>query len=253
MRDALGAVQSVLVLGAGSDIAHAITQRLVDGRARTIVLAGRKPDEYAERAAELRKAGADVVDQVAFDALDLTSHPSFVDGVWEHHGDVDLALVAFGVLPDQDALDHDPEAAGVAAVTNYAGAVSVCTAVADRMSRQGHGTIVILSSVAGQRARKAMPVYGSSKAGLDAFAQGLSDRLHGTGVRVVIVRPGFVTTSMTAGQKAAPFSVDADTVADAVVRGLQLGSPVIWVPPILRWVFMVFRHLPSAVWRRMPF
>jgi decaprenylphospho-beta-D-erythro-pentofuranosid-2-ulose 2-reductase len=253
VRDAVGAVQSVLVLGAGSDIGRAVAGRLATGRARTFVLAGRHPAEYEAHAGELRAAGATVVDSVPFDAVDLASHAGFVDGVWEHHGDVDLALVAFGVLPDQDALDKDPEAAGTAAVTNYAGAVSVLTAVADRMTRQGHGTIVVLSSVAGQRARRSMPVYSSSKAGLDTFAQALGDRLRDTGVRVVIVRPGFVTTKMTAGEKPAPFSTNPETLADAVVRGLQLGSPVIWVPPLLRWVFMVFRHLPAAVWRRLPF
>jgi decaprenylphospho-beta-D-erythro-pentofuranosid-2-ulose 2-reductase len=131
--------------------------------------------------------------------------------------------------------------------------VSACTALADRMKRQGHGTIVVLSSVAGQRARRSMPVYASSKAGLDQFALALDDRLHGSGVRVMVVRPGFVRTKMTHGEREAPFATDADAVADAVARGLQTGARVVWVPPVLRWVFAVFRHLPAAVWRRMPF
>ena len=253
MRDALGAVQSVLVLGGGSDLATAITRRLVDGRARTVVLAGRQPAAYDAIADDLRSRGADTVEQAQFDALDTEAHGTFVDDVWKRQGDVDLALVAFGVLPDQAELDRDPAAAGRAAITNYAGAVSACTAVAARMLDQGHGTIVVLSSVAAQRARRGMPVYGSSKAGLDAFAQGLADRLHGSGVRVMIVRPGFVTTKMTAGHKPAPFSTGPDEVAEAVVRGLELGKPVVWVPPLLRWVFTVFRHLPGTVWRRMPF
>jgi decaprenylphospho-beta-D-erythro-pentofuranosid-2-ulose 2-reductase len=253
MRDAFGSVGSVLVLGAGSDIADANIRRLVDGRSRVVVLAGRRPEQYKPLADELRHAGADDVETVEFDALAYDSHASFVDETWGRHGDIDLALVAFGVLPDQDALDDDPAAAAQAAATNYTGAVSACTAVAARMRRQGHGTIVILSSVAGQRARRSMPVYGSSKAGVDQFALALDDRLHGTGVRVMVVRPGFVRTKMTEGEREAPFATDADAVADAVVRGLQTGARVVFVPPVLRWAFTVFRHLPAAVWRKMPF
>jgi decaprenylphospho-beta-D-erythro-pentofuranosid-2-ulose 2-reductase len=253
MRDALGAVQSVLVLGAGSDIAQAVARRLAARRATTFVLAGRRPDDYDPLADELRTAGATDVEQVEFDAADPESHAAFVDKVWAAHGDVDLALVAFGVLPNQEQLDDDPAAAAAVITSNYTGAVSASLAVAGRMRRQGHGTLVVLSSVAGQRARRSMPVYGSAKAGLDTFAQALSDRLHGTGVRVLIVRPGFVRTKMTRGVKEAPFAVEADAVADAVVRGLQLDAAVVWVPSFLRWVFVVFRHLPGALWRRMPF
>jgi decaprenylphospho-beta-D-erythro-pentofuranosid-2-ulose 2-reductase len=250
----VGEVQSVLVLGAGSDIARATLSRLVEGRTRSVVLAGRHPDEYEADAKVLRKAGA-TVETMAFDALDVADHQRVVAAAAEVLGDIDLVLVAFGVLGDQDVFDRDPAAGADAVSVNLTGAVSVGLAAATRLRAQGHGTLVLLSSVAGQRARRANPVYGASKAGADAFYQGLGDRLtaEGSGVRVVIVRPGFVRTKMTAGTKEAPFAVDADDVAEGIVRGLQTSADVVWVPPFLKWVFMVFRHLPRSVWRRLPF
>ena len=122
---------------------------------------------------------------------------------------------------------------------------------ARRLRAQGHGTLVVLSSVAAERARRANFVYGSSKAGLDAFCQGLGDSLVGTGVRVVVVRPGFVHTKMTAGHKPAPLSTTPDAVADVVVRGLEKGAETIWAPPPLRFVMSGMRHLPRPLWRRI--
>jgi decaprenylphospho-beta-D-erythro-pentofuranosid-2-ulose 2-reductase len=253
MRDALGNVQSVLVLGGGSDIAQATARKLVGRRATTVVLAGRTPSTYEPAVAELQAAGATTVEAVEFDALDTTAHVDFVDGVAKRFGDIDVVLLAFGVLGDQDEFDDDPAGAAEAAATNYAGAVSAGLAVAQHFREQGHGTLVVLSSVAGQRARRSNFVYGSSKAGLDAFAQGLGDHLVGSGARVMVVRPGFVTTKMTEGMKKAPFATDADAVADAIVAGIATGAETVWVPPVLRWVFAAFRLLPRAVWRRLPF
>jgi decaprenylphospho-beta-D-erythro-pentofuranosid-2-ulose 2-reductase len=130
--------------------------------------------------------------------------------------------------------------------------VSAGLAAARQLKAQGHGTLVVLSSVAGERVRRANFIYGSSKAGLDGFAQGLGDALAGSGARVMIVRPGFVRTKMTEGLPAAPLSATADAVADATVKGLAGGRAVVWVPALLRPVFMVFRHLPRVVWRKLP-
>ena len=120
------------------------------------------------------------------------------------------------------------------------------------MRSQGHGRIVVISSVAGERARKANFVYGSTKSGLDAFSQGLGDSLVGTGVGVTIVRPGFVVGRMTEGMDLAPFSTTPEAVAGAVIKGIESGAEVVYAPPVLRWVFAVMRQLPRAVWRRMP-
>ncbi len=251
MRDALGAVQSVLVLGGGSEIAGAIVDRLVGARCRTVVLAAREPDALDPTLDRLRAAGAATAEAVAFDALDPGSHQATIDAVFDRHGDIDMVIVAFGVLGDQATFDHDPVAAAEAASANYVGAVSASLVVADRFRRQGHGTLLVLSSVAGVRTRADNYVYGSTKAGLDAFAQGLGDALVGTGARVVVVRPGFVHTKMTEGRPPAPFSTTPDAVADAVMAGLAKGREVIWAPPVLVALFTVFRVLPRAVWRRV--
>lgn len=251
MRDALGGVQSVLVLGGGSEIAAATVAKLVEERCRTVVLAGRRPEALDPVAAELRAGGATTVDTVTFDALATDQHAKVIGEVFDTHDDIDVVLMAFGVLGDQAAFDQDPAAAAQAVAANYTGAVSSGLAVADRLRRQGHGTLAVLSSVAGERARKANFVYGSSKAGLDAFAQGLGDALVGTGARVMVVRPGFVHTRMTEGMDAAPFSTTPEAVADAIVEGLRKEKDTVWVPPILRWVFTGMRHLPRPIWRKV--
>lgn len=249
MKNALGAVQSALVLGAGSEIAQVTTRRLVAGGCERVVLAARRPDELAGEVQTLTDAGASAVRTVEFDALDTASHADVVGKAFDD--EIDLVLIAFGVLGDQQVLDHDPEAAAELSRVNYVGAVSTGLAAAECMRRQGHGTIVFLSSVAGERTRKSNFVYGASKAAMDAFAQGLSDSLVGSGVEVLIVRPGFVHTKMTAGAEPAPFATTPDAVAAAIVEGLSSGRTVVWVPSLLRWVMVVFRHLPRSLWRRV--
>ena len=250
MKDALGGQQSVLVLGGGSDIAAATLRLLVADRTRTVVLAVRRPDSVVGLAEELGAAGA-AVDVVEFDASDPSTHQKVIDDVFDRHGDVDLVLSAFGVLGNQDSFDSDPVAAAAAVQVNFGGQVSALTAAAARLKAQGHGTIVVLSSVAGERVRKDNAVYGATKAGLDGYAQGLGDRLVGTGVSVMIVRPGFVHSSMTEGLEPAPFSPTPEKVAADIVAGLTKGSTIVWSPAVLRWVFTVMRHLPRSVWRKL--
>lgn len=242
----------MLVLGGGSDIAQATVRRLVERGCRTVVLAARRPDELSDVAVRLKEAGATSVDTVAFDASQPHTHAALLDELFDRYGDLDLVLIAFGVLGDQDTFDDDIDAAVAAVEVNYVGGVASGLAAARCMKRQGHGTIVFLSSVAGERVRQANYVYGSSKAGLDGFAQGLGDRLAGTGVDVMVVRPGFVRTKMTEGMDAAPFSTTPDAVAASIVSGLEKGSNTVWSPPILRLVMFVLRHLPRAIFRRLP-
>jgi decaprenylphospho-beta-D-erythro-pentofuranosid-2-ulose 2-reductase len=252
VNDALGQPQSVLVLGGSSELARAILRRLVARRARTIILAGRDAERLKETAAELQTLGAEVVETLPFEATDTASHQGLVDDVFGRYRDIDLVLFAFGTLgiPERDATDA-AGAAEVAAV-NFAGSVSAGIAVAGHLRRQGHGTLMALSSVAGVRVRPSNFVYGSSKAGMDAFFQGLRYRLEGSGARVVVVRPGFVATRMTAGLKPAPFATTAEDVAACVVRGLETGEDLVWAPPVLRWVMAAVKLLPTAVFRRLP-
>jgi decaprenylphospho-beta-D-erythro-pentofuranosid-2-ulose 2-reductase len=252
MIDAIGRPQSLLVLGGSSEIAQSIVAKMVPARCRTVILAGRVGPRLSAAADLARSAGAEVVETVAFDATDTSNHVEFADDVFDRFGDIDVVLVAAGVLGDQSVDEHNPVAAAEVIATNFGGLASAMLAVTDRLRRQGHGRLVVLSSVAGQRARKANFIYGASKAGLDAFSQGLGDSLEGSGVRVMIVRPGFVVGRMTEGMNPAPFSTTPDAVADAVAHGIESGTTVVYVPSVLRWVFAVMRHLPGWLWRRMP-
>ena len=249
MKDALGSVQSVLVLGAGSDIAEATVRALVAERTRTVLLAGRDASRFEPFATELRSKGATRVELLDFDADEVDSHPAFVDKAFATAGDVDLVLVAFGVLGK--GAEEDPSLAVDVLRTNFLGAGSVLLLVAQRLKDQGHGTVALFSSVAGERVRKSNFVYGASKAGIDGLAQGLGDALHGSGVHVMVVRPGFVTTKMTEGLDPAPLSTTPEAVAEAVVKGLKRGASTVWVPAPLRFVMAALRHLPRPVFRRL--
>jgi len=249
MDNALGESQTIVLLGGTSDIGRAIVGALVTPSTRVVVLAGRRPEELTPGA--LARPGLEV-DTVRFDAAATSSHESFVRELAARHGDLDVVIVAFGQLGEQAELDDDPAGAAELVTVNYTGAVSAGLAVAAQFRRQGHGRLVFLSSVAGERVRKANFVYGSSKAGLDGFAQGLGDALAGRGASVLVVRPGFVHSRMTAGMKAAPLATTPAAVAEATVAALHKGRRTVWVPATLRPLFSVLRHLPGPVWRRLP-
>jgi decaprenylphospho-beta-D-erythro-pentofuranosid-2-ulose 2-reductase len=253
VRNALGAIQSLVVLGGSSDIGAAIATRLVPGGCRRIVLAGRHPEAMELVAERLRAAGADVA-ITAWDANDIGSHADAVKAAWDAvpgGGDVDAVVLAAGVLGDQDHLSDDPTAAAELVTTNFTGPASTLLHASQRLREQGHGTMVVLSSVAGERVRRSNFVYGSSKAGLDGFAQGLGDSLVGTGVDVLVVRPGFVHSAMTQGRETAPLATTPEAVADAVADALVAGRHTVWVPGTFRFVMSAFRHLPRPVWRRL--
>ncbi|MFI9581089.1 decaprenylphospho-beta-D-erythro-pentofuranosid-2-ulose 2-reductase [Streptomyces sp. NPDC052236] len=250
MKDAFGTPQSLLLLGGTSDIGLATARRLVARRTRTVWLAGRPSPALEAAAAELRNLGAQT-HTVAFDALDPTAHGTVLGKVFAE-GDIDMVLLAFGVLGDQTNDELEPLAAVRVAQTNYTGALSASLVCAGALQAQGHGSLVVLSSVAGERARRANFIYGSSKAGLDAFAQGLGDAMRTRGVHVMVVRPGFVRTKMTAGLPAAPLAATPEAVATAIELGLRRRSETVWVPGALRVVMSALRHVPRPVFRKLP-
>jgi decaprenylphospho-beta-D-erythro-pentofuranosid-2-ulose 2-reductase len=248
-RPAPADVNRVLLLGGTSEIGLEILAALgLPGRAE-ILLAGR--DE--QRLAAAGKTLDCRVRTLAYDATALDSHQAMIDAAFAA-GDVDLVISAAGILTPQDVLDHDPASAGRLVETNFTGHVTALLAAAGRMRAQGHGTIVVLSSVAAIRPRKANFVYGSAKAGLDSFARGLADALHGTGVGVLLVRPGFVIGRMTAGMPPAPLSSTPAQVGAAVARALRRPSPAgtVWVPASLAVLSGGLRVLPRPLWRRLP-
>ncbi|MFE2638960.1 decaprenylphospho-beta-D-erythro-pentofuranosid-2-ulose 2-reductase [Streptomyces scopuliridis] len=255
MKDAFGLPRSLLILGGTSEIGLATARRLIARRARTVWLAGRPSPALDTAADRLRTLGADVR-TVDFDALDPGSHEEVLGKVFAE-GAIDMVLLAFGVLGDQAHDEAEPLAAVRVAQTNYTGAVSAGLVCAGAMQTQGHGSLVVLSSVAGERARRADFIYGSSKAGLDAFAQGLGDAMYGTGVQVMVVRPGFVRSGSvrsrtTAGWPETPLASTPEAVATAIELGLRRRSETVWVPGALRVVMAAVRHLPRPLFRRLP-
>jgi decaprenylphospho-beta-D-erythro-pentofuranosid-2-ulose 2-reductase len=249
MIDALGRPQSLLLLGGTSDIALAVA-RAYAGARPVVTLAARPGVRREAAAADLRTEGLEV-HEVDFEALDAASHPGVIESVAAER-DIDVALVAFGVLGDEEEAWTDHAAAVHLAQVNYTAAVSVGVALAAVVKSQGHGSIVALSSVAGERVRRSNFVYGSSKAGMDGFYLGLGEALREHGGHVLVVRPGFVHTKMTVGRDPAPLSVTAEQVADAVVRGVADRSDLVWVPTLLRGLMSGLRHVPRPVFRRLP-
>jgi decaprenylphospho-beta-D-erythro-pentofuranosid-2-ulose 2-reductase len=211
------------------------------------LLLGRDRERLAAVAATLPGSEYDVLDA---DALD--THPTVIAGAFERAGGFDVVVLAVGVLGAQAGLDAALAEATEVMRVDFLGCGSLLLAALRALREQGRGTLVVLSSVAAERARKSNAIYGAAKAGLDALAQGLADSLAGSGVRVLVVRPGFVRTRMTAGLEPAPFATTADAVAAATVKALAGREHTIWVPPTLRYVFAVLRHLPRPVYRRLP-
>ncbi|MCU4185892.1 SDR family NAD(P)-dependent oxidoreductase [Acidiferrimicrobium sp. IK] len=254
----------ILLLGGRSEIGLAVVERLVRADPRPVVLAARAerhgavssgavpaPGRAAAGAA-LRAAGAPTVSQVDFDADDLASHAGILDAVIAEYGPIGTAVVAFGILGDQARAERDVDHALAIVHTDYVAQVSMLTLLAERGRTAGAGQIVAFSSIAGARVRRANYVYGSAKAGLDGFATGLSSALAGSGVSLLLVRPGFVTGRMTAGMPPAPLARTPEQVADATVRALAAGRREVWVPATLGPLAAVAHLVPSTLWRRLP-
>jgi decaprenylphospho-beta-D-erythro-pentofuranosid-2-ulose 2-reductase len=252
MIDALGRPQSVLLLGGSSEIALAILRALPGERLTRVILAGRDADRLAAAAKALVADGLPDAEIALLDAVRTDTHAAVIDRLFDA-GDVDLTVLAVGALGDQDAAEADPALAVELARSTYLGPLSLLLHTGRRVRAQGHGIVVVLSSIAGRQARKANYIYGSAKAGLDLAALGLADSLHGSGARVIVVRPGFVRTRMTAHLKAPALATGPADVAATVVAGLRSKRTVIYSPAAARWVAAVLVLLPRAVLRRLPF
>jgi short-subunit dehydrogenase len=240
----------VLILGGRSEIGVELARRLAPGA--TVVLAARRADALDDEVAALHDAGAAAVHTREFDADDLASHGPLIASIIADHGPIGTAVLAFGILGDQARAEVDAAHAVAIVHTDYVAQVSMLTHLAATMRSAGRGSLVVFSSIAGTRVRRANYVYGSAKTGLDGFASGLADALHGTGVRLLIVRPGFVTGRMTQGMTPAPLPSTPAQVAAATVRALAKGRRTVWIPWALGPASVVMRLLPQFVWRRMP-
>jgi decaprenylphospho-beta-D-erythro-pentofuranosid-2-ulose 2-reductase len=238
----------VLLVGGSSDIALAIARRLAADGPIVPHLLGRDADRLAAAAA---LAGVDCAEPAigVVEATDLEAHAPAIAGAFARSGGFDVVVLAVGTLGHGQGLDADPADLARVMAVNFVGAGSLLIHCLRALRDQGSGTLVVLSSVAGERPRRSNAAYGASKAGLDGLAQGLADAAHGSGVRVLVVRPGFVATRMTAGLPRPPMATTAAAVADATVRALDGRAHTIWVPGRLRFVFAVLRHLPRPVFR----
>ncbi|MBK8460402.1 MAG: SDR family NAD(P)-dependent oxidoreductase [Micropruina sp.] len=237
----------VVVFGGRSEIGLEIAHRLAAGN--TVVLASRG----AVPADPVALPGAARVLAFSFDADDTASHRDLVARIEAEAGPIDIAVLAFGVLGDQARAEADESEVVRILHTDFIAQAALLTVLANVMRPRAAGTIVAFSSVAGQRVRRPNYVYGSAKAGLDGFASGLADALHGSGVDLIIARPGFVIGRMTEGMSPAPFSSTPAQVADAVVRRVRHpGPPELWIPWQLRALFAIAAVVPRSLWRRMP-
>jgi decaprenylphospho-beta-D-erythro-pentofuranosid-2-ulose 2-reductase len=250
MIDAVGNPQSVLLLGGTSEIGLAIVEAFATDRPMRVILAARPSERLDAAKVRVEKLGC-AVETIDFDARAVDTHADVVRKAFAA-GDVDVAVVAFGLLGDAEKAWTDVDAAVELATVNYTAAVSVGVALAERLREQSHGAIVALSSVAGERPRRSNFVYGSTKAGFDAFYSGLADTLVGTGVAVLVVRPGFVRSKMTAHLPDVPLSTTPEAVAEAIVAGVRAGRHTVWVPGLMRWVMSGVRHTPRAIFRKLP-
>lgn len=200
---------------------------------------------------QLEAKGATKVEVVDFDAVAFDSHPKVIDAAWSG-GDVDVAIVAFGLDGDPEELWQNQRKAVLVANVNYTAAVSVGVLIGEKMKAQGFGKIIAMSSVAGERVKRANFVYGSTKAGLDGFYLGLGEALAEFGPSVTVVRPGMVRTKFSAHVKEAPLTVNKEDVAKLAVAASDKGKEIVWAPGPFRFVMMGLRHVPRAVFRKLP-
>lgn len=251
MINACGKPQSILLLGGASDMGLAVVEEFLSRGPARVVLAAREGESLTDATSRLEKAGASSIEAVAFDATDFDSHPAVFDEIWSK-GDIDLAIVAFGILGDNEEQWTNQKSAVLAAQVNYTGAVSVGVLAAERMKKQGHGQIVVFSSVAGEMVRRSNFVYGSSKAGTDGFYRMLGEALRGTGVNVLTVRPGQARTNMTKDLDDAPLTVNKEDVAKAIAKAVDNKKTLIWVHPLFQPIMMILKHLPLPILRKLP-
>ncbi|OBI96996.1 SDR family NAD(P)-dependent oxidoreductase [Mycobacterium asiaticum] len=240
----------VVIFGGRSEIGIELARHLAPGA--TLLLAARRAHELDDQVAAVREAGAAAVYTKEFDADDVDSHARLVEAIIAEHGPIGTAVLAFGILGDQARAETDAAHAVAIVHTDYVAQVSLLTILAAAMRTANRGSLVVFSSVAGVRVRRANYVYGSAKAGLDGFANGLADALQGTGVRLLIARPGFVIGRMTEGMKPAPLSSTPQQVAAATAKAMAKGRRSVWIPWALRPMFFTLKLLPQFVWRRMP-
>ena len=242
-----------VLLGATSGMGRALARALVEA-GHSVFLLGRNPEELARSAADLR-ARTDSA-KVGFSECDLEKPEGFSAALAAADAflnNADTVIVTAGLFATQERLESEPELARRLLTVNFSNTVVFCEAARKGLMLRGGGTLCVFSSVAGDRGRKPVAIYGASKAGLSHYLESLDHKFRGLGLRTICVKPGFVKTGMTAGLKAPPFAGEPEGVAKLVLRALEKGSPVIYAPAMWRWVMLVIRMLPRFVMRKISF
>jgi short-subunit dehydrogenase len=245
-------VKAVL-LGATRGMGRALARRLA-GRGEALFLLGRDGEALSRSARDLEARGAPApVGCAHADLLEPSGFEAALDAADRALGGFDTLIVTAGLFATQEELERDAVRRGALLAADFANTVQLCEAARTRLLARGGGTLCVFSSVAGDRARKPVVLYGASKAGLSHYLEGLDHRFRSQGLRTIAVNPGFVRTDMTAGLAPPPFAGDPDAVAARVLRAIDRGWPVVYAPPIWRLVMGVVRRLPRAVMRRASF
>lgn len=244
----------VLFFGATKGMGRALA-RAMAARGDSLHLLGRDLDELARSARDL-EARAPAGTSVSFSLCDLGQPASFADVVRD--GDAalagcDTAVITAGVFGTQEALEADRALAARVLTLDFVNTILLCEELRTLFLQRGGGTLCVFSSVAGDRGRKPVVLYGAAKAGLSRYLEGLDHRFRARGLRTVCVKPGFIRTSMTEGLKPPPFAADPDDVVPAILTAIDRGQPVVYVPRIWALVMFVIRLLPRAVLRRVGF
>jgi short-subunit dehydrogenase len=240
----------VLVLGATSAIAMAVEQKLAE-RGASFYLVARHPERLEALRCDLLTRGAASVTVCAMDLDDTVMHPRMLEAAVAALGAIDLALIAYGVLGDQAQAETDYVAAEAIIRTNFLSASSLITWLANYFVAQGRGTLAAISSVAGDRGRKSNYVYGASKGALNIFLDGVRNRIDRTGVQVLTIRPGFVSTPMTAHLRQGPLFASTDLVADGILRAIAKRKDVVYVPGFWALIMLVIRCIPGSIFKKM--
>jgi short-subunit dehydrogenase len=243
----------VAFLGATKGMGRALARQMAV-RGDALVLLGRDVEDLQRSARDLEsRAGGG---RAATALCDLARPETFgpaLDAARQSLGGLDCVVVTAGVFASQDVLENDAAAAVHLLTLDFAHTVAFCEEARKRLLAHGGGTLCVFSSVAGERGRKPVILYGAAKAGLSRYLEGLDHKFHSQGLRTVCVKPGFVKTGMTEGLTPPPFAGEPQDVARIVLRAIDRGQPVVYAPGIWRWIMFVIRLLPRAVMRRIGF
>jgi decaprenylphospho-beta-D-erythro-pentofuranosid-2-ulose 2-reductase len=242
-------MKNILIIGATGTIAESLAREWAEQREQ-LYLTGRDEARLLSVAADLRVRGARV-EHALLDATDFYRHGEVVDAAFAALGRIDIALIAHGSLPDQRRCEADAQEAVAAFELNAVSVISLLTLLASRMELQGSGTLAVIGSVAGDRGRQSNYVYGAAKAAVDVFLQGLRNRLHPCGVRVLTIKPGLVDTRMTAAFRKGPLWASPQLVARGIVKAIERRADIAYVPGFWRLVMLAIRLVPESLFKRM--